>query len=219
MQPVIRRYVLGFYLTPQGVVLIRKSKPEWAKGKLNGIGGHIEEGETPLEAMVREFDEEAGIKSASDEWTELLTLRGDGTKTTKPWEMVVFSANTTRRCSDWPREIDEGEVNAYDYFPSRFDMDPTADWLLRMVWNLRSQGIALDAALQAPAQGDGVGADGLLPCPFCGSARGEWFVNYADVLGVYVSCNECGARTDYLKDIPTAIAAWNRRHNEEPTHD
>lgn len=43
------------------VALIRKAKPEWQKGKLNGIGGKIEEGEGPFAAMVREFREETGV--------------------------------------------------------------------------------------------------------------------------------------------------------------
>lgn len=53
-------YVVGFCVNPFGsrVVLIEKTKPDWQKGFLNGVGGKIEEGENPLEAMVREFKEE-----------------------------------------------------------------------------------------------------------------------------------------------------------------
>lgn len=56
-------YVVGFLFTPDRhhVALIQKLKPAWQKGKLNGIGGKVEDGETPAEAMVREFTEEAGI--------------------------------------------------------------------------------------------------------------------------------------------------------------
>jgi 8-oxo-dGTP diphosphatase len=57
-------WVAGFLFTPDrsGVALIEKKKPEWQAGKLNGIGGKIEEGETPEQAMVREFREEAGVE-------------------------------------------------------------------------------------------------------------------------------------------------------------
>jgi len=57
----IAEYVLGFYFVAnrQAVVLIRKNKPEWQAGKFNGVGGRIEPGETALEAMRREFREEA----------------------------------------------------------------------------------------------------------------------------------------------------------------
>jgi 8-oxo-dGTP diphosphatase len=53
-------YVCGFCFIPNDgqVVLIRKNKPEWQAGKLNGVGGHVEPGETPLQAMAREWFEE-----------------------------------------------------------------------------------------------------------------------------------------------------------------
>lgn len=60
------KYVVGFLfnsITPdvgQKVVLIRKNKPDWQRGKLNGVGGKIEPGENAFNAMVREFEEETG---------------------------------------------------------------------------------------------------------------------------------------------------------------
>lgn len=54
-------YVVGFALDNYGrVALIRKNRPEWQAGLLNGIGGHVEPGEDPDAAMVREFEEETG---------------------------------------------------------------------------------------------------------------------------------------------------------------
>ncbi len=54
------RYVLGFCFDfgYHNVLLIEKQRPTWQMGKLNGIGGKIEEGETPAAAMTREFWEE-----------------------------------------------------------------------------------------------------------------------------------------------------------------
>lgn len=55
------RYVVGFALDHRDrVALIRKKRPEWQAGLLNGIGGHVEPGESPLAAMRREFREETG---------------------------------------------------------------------------------------------------------------------------------------------------------------
>lgn len=58
-------YVVGFLFAEDRedpwVVLIEKARPEWQKGKLNGVGGKIEPGETPDEAMRREFREETGL--------------------------------------------------------------------------------------------------------------------------------------------------------------
>jgi len=59
-----KQYVLGFCFSrdKEEVVLIRKNRPEWQKGKLNGVGGKIEpEDASPLHAMVREFKEETGV--------------------------------------------------------------------------------------------------------------------------------------------------------------
>lgn len=42
------------------VALMKKNRPAWQKGKVNGIGGKIEEDELPIDAMVREFYEETG---------------------------------------------------------------------------------------------------------------------------------------------------------------
>jgi len=57
------QYVVGFLFDDkaQRVALIEKQKPEWQLGRLNGIGGRIEPNETPHAAIVREFEEEAGI--------------------------------------------------------------------------------------------------------------------------------------------------------------
>jgi len=57
-------YVLGFYFDKarEEVYLIEKLKPAWQKGKMNGIGGHVEVGETPHAAMVREMQEETGVE-------------------------------------------------------------------------------------------------------------------------------------------------------------
>lgn len=71
--------VLGFRFdeAEQQVVLIRKNRPEWQRGKLNGVGGKVEHGETDVEAMVREFEEEASLTTYIDEWEEMGDINGD----------------------------------------------------------------------------------------------------------------------------------------------
>lgn len=56
-------YVVGFAFdsTQSNLMMIRKNRPDWMAGRLNGIGGKIEAGETPIQAMVRECQEEADI--------------------------------------------------------------------------------------------------------------------------------------------------------------
>jgi len=65
-------YVLGFgfhkFTDDVYVSLIRKNKPEWQKGKRNGVGGKVELNEHPQNAMVREFKEETGVDTKKDDW-------------------------------------------------------------------------------------------------------------------------------------------------------
>ena len=90
---MMTQYCLGFafdleedvaQVEKPNVGLIRKVRPAWQAGFLNGIGGHIEEGETPHEAQVREFQEETGL--FVPEWTGVATMFSDS------WEVVVFKA-------------------------------------------------------------------------------------------------------------------------------
>jgi 8-oxo-dGTP diphosphatase len=71
----IIHYVLGFAFSRDGshVVLIQKDRPEWQKGKYNGIGGKIEHNEVPSHAMWREFSEETGVNIPPDHWIPFLT--------------------------------------------------------------------------------------------------------------------------------------------------
>lgn len=77
-----KQYVVGFMFDSfrTNVVLIKKNRPEWQAGKLNGVGGKIEQGETPIDAMVREFYEETGVQTYPDDWTQFCVLSGDNAK-------------------------------------------------------------------------------------------------------------------------------------------
>lgn len=71
------RAVCGFYFSDdrEFVVLIHKERPNWQKGKLNGVGGKVEEGEFALDAMRREFREETGLDI--ENWDSFCVLRDD----------------------------------------------------------------------------------------------------------------------------------------------
>ena len=47
---------------------MEKKRPDWQAGKLNGVGGKIEAGETKEQAMCREFFEETGVTTQEDQW-------------------------------------------------------------------------------------------------------------------------------------------------------
>lgn len=71
-----RAYVVGFMLNAKrdAVVLVRKNRPAWQAGRLNGVGGKVEPGETLPEAMAREFEEEAGYRTTPDSWSEICRI-------------------------------------------------------------------------------------------------------------------------------------------------
>jgi 8-oxo-dGTP pyrophosphatase MutT (NUDIX family) len=97
------QYVAGFLFYPQlqQVALIRKTRPQWMAGKLNAIGGHIEPGEDSLQAMAREFEEEAGL--AIPNWKRFAVLSGannDG------WSVDWFWARLAHR-ADLRSKTDE----------------------------------------------------------------------------------------------------------------
>lgn len=86
------RGVVGFALTydAESVLLIRKQRPESQAGKLNGVGGKIERGESPVDAMVREFQEESGVGTSAADWELFAVL------TSPEWEVSFFRASLPR---------------------------------------------------------------------------------------------------------------------------
>lgn len=80
----VTHYVAGLAFCPYGkhVALIRKRRPVNQAGLLNGIGGKVEPGETPEEAMVREFKEETTVDTAAitshTGWVRFGTQQGPG---------------------------------------------------------------------------------------------------------------------------------------------
>lgn len=117
----MKRYALGFCFVPGGgCILIEKRKPDWQKGLVNGLGGHVEEGENSYVAMAREFEEEAGIETNRQNWRGVLQI------SSLNWYLDVF---TTRLdyTPKMPRECDEGIVSIYTKPPP--NMERTAHWL------------------------------------------------------------------------------------------
>lgn len=76
----MQQYVLCFLYDKQikHVALIRKNKPQWQAGKLNGIGGKVELWESIEEAAPREFLEETGVDIPQKQWRHFLTFSGVG---------------------------------------------------------------------------------------------------------------------------------------------
>jgi 8-oxo-dGTP diphosphatase len=117
-------YVAGFAFTPDArqVALVRKARPAWQAGRLNGIGGKLEPGETPLAAMVREFREETGVVTAPSDWREAVVLRFDG-------GCVHFF---TARLSGLSgvRAITDEAIEVHPSLPVPVDALPNLTWLI-----------------------------------------------------------------------------------------
>jgi len=97
-------YCLGFAFdnTQEGsqdiglanVALIEKIKPTWQAGRLNGIGGMIEDfdredcgaSRAGLNAMVREFQEETGYQTEISDWKHFHTMGSE------KWQVECFKS-------------------------------------------------------------------------------------------------------------------------------
>ena len=99
--------VLGFAFSSdrKSVILVEKNRPEWQAGKINGVGGHVNEGETDKAAMIREFKEETGHEGPF--WDEFLIMTG------RTWVVHCF-------CTLFP---DVGSLK----FPVEFPVKDAAD--------------------------------------------------------------------------------------------
>lgn len=95
---------LGFLFTPdfKKVLLIKKQKPAFHKDKLNGLGGKVEPGETTLECMVREVEEESGLITQGKNWHKVGKLEWE------EWDVVMFAGiyqGKTSNLKNPPEEV------------------------------------------------------------------------------------------------------------------
>jgi 8-oxo-dGTP diphosphatase len=116
----------------EAVLLIRKNRPAWQAGKLNGIGGRIESEETPDQAMRREFFEETGIEHQA--WQCFCTLRDD-----RGWLVHFFYA--TGDVLKAKSLTDEAVVCCGLPALSKSEALPNLQWLIPMALSMKHERI------------------------------------------------------------------------------
>jgi len=129
----MRKYCVGFMFSEDlsKVALIRKTKPAWQAGRLNGIGGKLEEGEDGMTAMRREFLEEAGVLS---DWDYFLTLASPAAKCDEDggaWEVDFFFTigELDQLRSMTTEEVEIHEVSSLGH---RSDLMENIEWTVPM---------------------------------------------------------------------------------------
>jgi 8-oxo-dGTP pyrophosphatase MutT (NUDIX family)/GNAT superfamily N-acetyltransferase len=86
-------FTLCFLLHGDEVLMLHRRFPP-NQGLWNGVGGHIEPGETPQEAAVREIAEETGYQVDAPQFAGLLTWEGFEIP---PGAIAIFTANVDNR--------------------------------------------------------------------------------------------------------------------------
>lgn len=119
-----QHYVAGFLIDNDArtVALVRKGKPAWQAGRLNGIGGKIEDGEDDSQAMRREFLEEAGVDISEAMWEVFAVVAGD-------WGSVTFFRVFGPTSAVRTMESEPIEVHSLDALPLD-ECLPNLSWLI-----------------------------------------------------------------------------------------
>jgi len=148
-------YVAGFMFSEdkKKVALITKKRPQWQKGRLNAIGGHVERGETPSQAMAREFEEETGVRQ--DSWRLFCTLKGDWGEVHFYWATGILSRLKTMT-DEQVRICKATFLHGTNVLPNLRWLIPMAldkSSLVAIVYEAREQAVCADCGIPQPDEG------------------------------------------------------------------
>jgi 8-oxo-dGTP diphosphatase len=103
------------------VLLIKKEKPIQHAGLLNGLGGKLEVGESHVECLVREIQEEAGLEIAEKDWLALGRMRWAN------WRVTIWTCSV-----DMPetKNFPEPNVCWYPVSPLPKNVIENLEWLV-----------------------------------------------------------------------------------------
>lgn len=129
---MVTYYVVGFWFNNarDRVALIRKIKPEWQKGLLNGVGGKVEGNESFRQAMVREFQEETGVETIEGNWTLAIEQRGEN------YFLAVFHGKAlTNVCEDFIKADEQVEWYNVKELLEREDLIKNLPWFITLAFD------------------------------------------------------------------------------------
>ncbi|MDR5781828.1 NUDIX domain-containing protein [Caballeronia sp. LZ065] len=155
-------YVTGFMFSTcrRHVVLVSKLKPEWQHGKVNGVGGKVEPGETAADAMAREFMEEAMVASTADEWVNYVRLVRPGS-----YKIDFFFMSNAQAFSARRGDAEEIGIFPVDALPD--NVIPNLRWLIPLALD---PGLRFDAPLEIVEAAPPLPERSMMP-PFSGRCR------------------------------------------------
>lgn len=153
-----QNYVLGFLFSKNmaRVLLVKKARPSWQAGLLNGIGGHVESTDNDIEdAMEREAEEEAGITPGDVPWHLFgeMTFRQSGARVFLFSGRDIWTNPGCDGCLIAPTPAQETEpICFYDWRPwePEHRVIPNLLWLVPMACNSELACFDGPAILQFP---------------------------------------------------------------------
>lgn len=111
------------------VLLIKKQKPLEHKGLLNGLGGKLEVGESHIECLIREIEEEAVIKTTKSDWTFV------GKMSWTTWNVTVW----TMICEDEKPHFPDPNVDWYPVSAVPTNIISNLDWLIPLSLDINNK--------------------------------------------------------------------------------
>lgn len=107
MAPIYFRYTLIFLTRGHQVLMLHRRNPP-NQGLWNGVGGHLEPDELPLDGALREVREETGYNLSTAHFAGVLTWEGH---TETPGGLYIFTAAVPDEAPPAPAPLDdEGEL-------------------------------------------------------------------------------------------------------------
>lgn len=117
-----------------GRLLLGVKKRGFGVGKLNGFGGKLNDGESIVEAAVRELFEEVGIEAVADDLKKVAELTFLFPHAEDDWDQVVH-VYSVDRWSGEPAESEEMSCEWHDFDKVPFERmwEDDAHWLPRVL--------------------------------------------------------------------------------------